>query len=221
MGNQSSKTIKILATVTFVATIVIFVAIGALLTGAVVRGRDSVLFTVLGAVIGGAVGFIVGLPLRAILMGFATIVAWYEAVPPGQVIIAAQGETVANAPAIRSAGTFVPPVPAANSFWRCQCGVRNETTSQACSICGRDKPGSSARTSSAASASSAPIVQKSSWLKEKRDAIQQLVDRINGDDKPAQAPVGWHCPSCGAEQPASKGTCSLCGTAKPKAGTKH
>lgn len=221
MNNHSSKIIKVLATVTFVATIIIFVAIGALLTASVARGRDSGLFTVLGAVIGGAIGVLVGLPLRAMLIGFATIVAWYEAVPPGQVIIAAQGGTVANAPAIRSAGTFVPPVSAAGTFWRCQCGIRNEESSRSCTICGRDKPGTSTQVSAPVSASSASNSQVFSWLKDKRDAVNRLVDRINGDDKPEKPLATWHCSACGADHPASKGSCDVCGAAKPKAGAKH
>lgn len=144
-----------------------------------------------------------------------------ESGAPGQVIIAAQGETVANAPAIKSAGTFVPPVPAAGTFWRCQCGIRNEESSRSCTICGRDKPGTSTQVSAPVSASPASNSQLFSWLKDKRDAVTKLVDRINGDDKPEMPLAMWHCSACGADHPASKGSCDVCGAAKPKAGAKH
>ena len=148
-----------------------------------------------------AIGFLVGLASASVLWGFAKIVAWYEAVPPGYAY-GMQPADDGSAPAAQPLVCAPVPVrttPAARTnegdkapanngvdkrHWKCPtCGEIRPNYSVRCSACGEYRPDSTP----------AP-----------KPALK----------KPDDSVATWLC-TCGAENPVSRGMCDSCGSAKP------
>ena len=70
----------------------------------------GVLIVILGVLLRIVLGFLIGLPAASILWGFAKIVAWYEAVPPGCVrIIANDTDTPDSEQSLQPPLRYAPP----------------------------------------------------------------------------------------------------------------
>ena len=103
MDTHDSTASRRLLVAADVATILIDLSgalIGAFLSFLFAQGSEhTYVFVLIGIIIGGLVGYALSMPISALLTGFARIVEWYEAAPPGYVHIApAEAEESANTP---------------------------------------------------------------------------------------------------------------------------
>lgn len=194
-----SATISIVGTIIFIGCVIIGFLYG-IAYG--VEGSQNakafggVIAVIFGMILRMGIGFLVGLPTASILWGFAKIVAWYEAVPPGHVYIL-QPTDNSTAPAspqpiINRSESTVPgghafrnrslPVSSGSiKWWECKCGTMNSSDHMTCTSCGRANP----QTDSSASAA------------------------------PSAFTGCWTC-SCGAQNPASQADCDACGASNPR-----
>lgn len=200
---STSKTITFVSGFTCISA-VILVALTGVLVGASIAetsGWLSVLCMLLGAFIGAFLGLIISLPICALLDGFAKIVAWYEAVPPGQVcIIQSPDDNSAHAQPPSTEGHDRSAVPVGHADkgpelrfnpddarqWKCRCGTMNSSLRTTCTACGRTLP--------------EPV---------------KPADVPKSSPKKRVPQATWVC-TCGAENPVSHGSCDSCGAVKPK-----
>ena len=144
-----SATISIVGTITFIGCVIIgfFYGIAYGIEGSQnAKAFGGVIGVLFGMLLRMGVGFLSGLPIASILWGFAKIVAWYEAVPPGYAY-GMQPMDDGSAPAARPM-TYAP-VPAKpatvkrDSYaatWKCTCGAENPVSRGTCDSCGGAKP---------------------------------------------------------------------------------
>lgn len=215
-----STTISIVGTITFISCVIIgfFYGIAYGIEGSQnAKAFGGVIGVFFGMLLRMGIGFLIGLPTASILWGFARIVAWYEAVPPGYAY-GMQPTDDGSAPAARPM-TYAP-VPAKPATAMPQ---RPEARDRS------DVPVAHHEVSSQVPDVAAP---SSHWKCPTCGSIQpDYVKHCRrcGEYKPANltpaapkpAPVKrnahattWQC-TCGAENPVSRGTCDSCGGAKP------
>lgn len=96
-NGQTSNLIRTVAIITVICFIIIGLVIGALFGRTAMSTSNSPvrgLAVILGMGLGAITGAFIAMPISALLIGFAKIVAWYETVPPGCVrIIANDADT--------------------------------------------------------------------------------------------------------------------------------
>ena len=191
-----SKSIEVITGVT-----VVLCFIGGAVWGALynVPSGSSFRLTVevgFGLVIGAIIGLVASLPIYALLIGIARIVAWCEAVPPEAFTglragvpaePASSAHPASDVPvAHHEVSSHAPDVAAPSSHWKCpNCGSVQPDYVKDCRRCGAYKP-----------ANLTPAAPKPAPVKRNAHATT------------------WQC-TCGAENPVSRGTCDSCGGAKP------
>lgn len=193
-------------------------------------GDDLIFLLIFGFVIGLVVGGIAGVFFGLLLRGFSVIVAWYEAVPPGQVYV------------VNSDGSAAPivPTPCAQSgpitraaTWSCACGAQWPASCGTCESCGRHKPSShptfvstqmqvpSVNSNAGTSSEDAQkqtfsiFNQMKGWMKSKQDAASTWLGNKTapGAEHSGQSDT-WTC-TCGMKNHVSHGLCEQCRAAKP------
>lgn len=197
---STSRLINIVAVVTNIFLTVTGVIGGVLIAVSLTPPKDhaDLVFAIFLGLLLGALGALAGslfaLPITVLLKGFAKIVAWYEATPPGYVCIMQPSNVASSSPqpiSNRSESTIpgghafrsrsLPVSSGSIKWWECKCGTMNSSDHMTCTSCGHANP----QTDSSASAA------------------------------PSAFTGCWTC-SCGAQNPASQADCDACGASNPR-----